>query len=99
MRILKIIELDYENSIQEIQTGKYYAVWVISGHGSSKLSNGVNSNLVFIPSYMTKRFIELPAIICEDNFEKHINNTKKLILNEKISPFFNLCLSSIRKGH
>ncbi len=40
------IELDYENSIQEIQTGKYYAVWVISGHGSSKLSNGVNSNLV-----------------------------------------------------
>ena len=32
-----------------------------------------NSNLVFIPSYMAKRFIELPAIICEENFDEHIN--------------------------
>ena len=32
-----------------------------------------NSNLVFIPSYMAKRFIELPAIICEENFDAHIN--------------------------
>ena len=31
-----------------------------------------NSNLVFIPSYMAKRFIELPAIICEEDFEEHI---------------------------
>ena len=32
-----------------------------------------NSNLVFIPSYMAKRFIELPAIICKENFDIHIN--------------------------
>ena len=32
-----------------------------------------DSNLVFIPSYMAKRFIELPPIICEENFMEHIN--------------------------
>ena len=32
-----------------------------------------DSNLVFIPSYMAKRFIELPPIICENNFESHID--------------------------
>ena len=31
-----------------------------------------NSNLVFIPSYVPKRFIELPAIICEENYEMHL---------------------------
>ena len=40
------IELDYKSSIKEIQTGKYYEVWVISGDGSGKLPNGDNSNLV-----------------------------------------------------
>ena len=32
-----------------------------------------DSNLVFIPSYMAKRFIELPAIICENDSKIHIN--------------------------
>ena len=32
-----------------------------------------NSNLVFIPSYMAKRFIELPAIICENDSKIHMN--------------------------
>ena len=40
------IELDYESFIKEIQTRKYYEVWVISGDGSGKLPNGDNSNLV-----------------------------------------------------
>ena len=40
------IELDYESSIKEIQTRKYYEVWVISGDCSGKLPNGGNSNLV-----------------------------------------------------
>ena len=31
------------------------------------------SNLVFIPSYIAKRFIELPPIICEKNSEIHLN--------------------------
>ena len=31
-----------------------------------------NSNLVYIPSYMAKRFIELPALICDENKDEHI---------------------------
>ena len=31
-----------------------------------------NSNLIYIPSYIPKRFIELPAIICEENYENHL---------------------------
>ena len=40
------IVLDYENSIKKIQTGQYYAVWVISGDGSGNLPEGGNPNLV-----------------------------------------------------
>ena len=31
-----------------------------------------NSNLVYMPSYIAKKFIELPAIICEDDYNKHL---------------------------
>ena len=31
------------------------------------------SNLIYIPTYISKRFIELPAIVCEDNFKIHID--------------------------
>ena len=31
-----------------------------------------NSNLIYMPSYISKKFIELPAIICEDDYNKHL---------------------------
>ena len=40
------IETDYEHSILKLQTGNYYAFWVICGDGSKYLPNGVNYNLV-----------------------------------------------------
>jgi hypothetical protein len=41
-----IIKEDYKECIQELQTGKYYAHWVICGDGGQKLPNGGNPNLV-----------------------------------------------------
>ena len=41
-----VIKEDYKECIQELQTGKYYAHWVICGDGAGKLPNGGNANLV-----------------------------------------------------
>ena len=40
------VETDYEHSILKLQTGNYYACWVICGDGSKYLPNGGNYNLV-----------------------------------------------------
>ena len=41
-----VIKEDYKECIQELQTGKYYAHWIICGDGAGKLPNGGNANLV-----------------------------------------------------
>ena len=41
-----VIKEDYKECIQELQTGNYYAHWIICGDGCGKLPNGGNANLV-----------------------------------------------------
>jgi hypothetical protein len=41
-----VIKEDYKECIQELQTGNYYAHWIICGDGGGKLPNGGNANLV-----------------------------------------------------
>ena len=41
-----VIKEDYKECIQELQTGNYYAHWIICGDGAGKLPNGGNANLV-----------------------------------------------------
>ena len=41
-----VIKEDFKEYIQELQTGKYYAYWIICGDGEGKLQNGGNANLV-----------------------------------------------------
>ena len=42
---IKIV-VDYEQGIQEMKKGKYYATWIICGNGRGILPNGGNANLV-----------------------------------------------------
>ena len=42
-----VIKEDYKECIQELQTGKYYAHWIICGDGGGKLPNGGNPNLIY----------------------------------------------------
>ena len=41
-----VIKEDYKECIQELQTGIYYAHWIICSDGAGKLPNGGNPNLV-----------------------------------------------------
>ena len=56
----------------------------IGGEETFKIykSKYFNSNLIFIPSYMSKRFIELPPIICKEDYEKHLIQICKEIIFE-----------------
>lgn len=37
---------DYKECIEELQTGSYYAAWIINSDGGGKLPNNGNANLV-----------------------------------------------------
>ena len=58
-----------------------------------------NSNLVFIPSYIQKRFIELPAIICEENYENHLKEIcKEIIFHYSIGRKILVICQDIKEG-
>ena len=54
----------------------------IGGKETHKIykSKYFNSNLIFIPSYIAKKFIELPPIICEENYKNHLMEICKEII-------------------